>query len=440
MNELLTQVEEFKRQGFNKICFWQPAYNIGGGTYLMCQVAKYLSVNTDLDVYFLDFPNGYPTQMLMGSDVQIIDYYEGETEFAIKEPCVVFTNSTRVVQLQHMNPKNKLLFWHYETVRCGWDSVLVRYETKDFLELTKEKNAMIFHDWSSRNIFLRQYGIDYQNQSYLSVFLPPKKKILRKFDMISNDEIHIVWIGRISNDKRYSIYNVIDNYVKYKTKRKKFFHIVGDGWKLDELKEYAAKYGKGIRFDFRGSIPKDKLDDFLFTHADVVFAMGLSAIEGAAMQIPSAVVQIDLKPIRDNQFYWLFDTKEYCVGILNEQKEDFDIHYSTFNEMMDDLCYRGQKKEIAKQCYKFYQENFSDFDDVVARFMQYVNDSSMTAADLEKCITYMPYTLINVTQKKLFKWIVSETVDFVDRRDYYKNGVLKRTEPLVIPPKEEGDE
>ncbi len=428
--KIQTLVKKIKEQGFKKICFWMPAYNVGGGSYYLCELAKYLAENTELDIYYMDFPEGYPTSLLKDSRVTILDYYDDGIDFCIQEPCVIITNSTRVIQLKRMNSKNKILLWHYETAPSGWDLVLIRGEAREFLELTKKENAMVFHDWSSRNIFKQQFNIDFENKSYLSMFLNDKEEPLSNFDLIDPDEINIVWVGRISHEKINSIYNIMDNLAKYPTNRKKVFHIVGDGWCMNALKKYSQKYDDIIQFNFMGTIPKSELDEFLKNHADIVFGMGLSVIEGAALRIPSVVVQLDTKPIKDDDFYWLFDTKEYCVGILPSQKKDFDIEYTKFEYMLKEIYLNNQKETIARECYKYYMDQFGNFGDIVCRFLTYVIDSSLTADKLQKCIKYMPYCSIAVTQKKLLNKVVSEEIKFNDRIDIYKNGKLKSSKML----------
>ncbi len=305
-SEISRLVDEIKAQGYRKICFSIPAFNVGGGTFYLCELAKYLVENSDLEVYYIDFKDGYPSQLLEGSGVKILEYNKDDIDFPITEPCIFVTNSTRVIQVKHMNPASKLLFWHYETVPCAWDKVLIRNETRAFLELCKQEKAMVFHDWSSRNIFMQQYGIDFTEQKYLYMFLTPKPRLNERLGMIHPGEINLLWLGRAGTEKVQSIYTIIRCYAAYKTKKKKIMHIVGDGIRIAELKKYAKGFEKQIKFVFTGTIGKEELDEYLMNHADVSFAMGLSAVESAALKIPSVVVQLDTKPIKDDGFYWIF--------------------------------------------------------------------------------------------------------------------------------------
>jgi len=428
MKKIKDLVNTIKEQGYKKICFWIPAYNVGGGTFYLCEIAKYLASETDLEIYYMDYLEGYPSSLLKDTNVTMLEYKEEDLDFCLQEPCVIVTNSTRVIQMQRMNPQNKFLFWHYETVPCAWDIVLIREETKRFLELANKENTMVFHGWSSRDILNRQYNIGYEKQSYFYMFLSAKEKIQNNQGLISPDEINVVWVGRAGNEKIYSIYNIIDNLAKYQTEKKKKFHIVGDGWRMNDLKKYAEKFKNKITFDFPGTIPKDKLDDYILKHADVTFAMGLSSLESAALKVPSVVVQLDIKPIKDDAFYWLFDTKEYCVGILPSQKNDFDVNYVTFAEIMDSIYRYGKKNELAQKSYNFYLQNMSNFEDIIERALIYISESTLTADKLLKCIGYMPYMQIKVKQKKLFNLVLSEEIQCGDVSDkvFFRKFVKKK--------------
>ena len=418
-------VNKIKSQGYKKICFWMPSVAVNGGVHYMCKLAKYFDENTSLEVYYMDYKDGYARAILNETNVKFLDYIEEEVKFSIKEPCIIFVNSTRVIQLKNMNPKNKVLFWHWETARCAWDKLLLRNETSKLLKLIKNQKAMIFHDWSSRNILNRQFNTGFKNKSYLSMVIDKKDIIADPSSFINEDEINIAWIGRISTDKVYALYNIIDNLANYKTKKIKVLHIIGDGLRYEDLKKYVKKYSKQIVFKLVGIIPNEQLGDYLINNADIVFAMGLSAIESASIRIPTAVVLLDTKPFKTEDFFWLFDTREYCVGITPEQKTDYNVKYTKFKTMIDEVFECGHKKQIANKTYDYYIDNFSDFNAVMIRFLTYIIKCSLTADKIRDCIRYMPYSLIRVTTKKFLNRVLSEKVEFNGQVDKYVNGKLK---------------
>lgn len=413
--ELLRSVETLKAQGYNSICFWLPAYDVGGGTYYLCQLAMYLKEHTDLNIYYMDYFGGYPSQLLQDSEVTVLEYREEDAQFPLEEKCVIVVNSTRSIQLKKMNPENKLLVWHYETARCAWHAVFLLNETQRFLELCLKENAMVFHDWSGKDAIEQDCGCEFP-PAYLPLFLPPKPQTTPR-KLINNHEIHLVWLGRFNKEKIYSLFNIIDNYAAYQTTRRKVMHIIGNGrWRAD-VERYIGKFKDKIDFEMAGTIRKDKLDSYLLKNADIVFAMGLSSFEGAALHIPSAIVRLDTQEIRGDEFWWVFDTKEYCAGILPSQQGRFKIQYSHFRDMLDDICEYGMKEELGEKCYQYFNENLSSYDDVVIGFLNSSAKSSLTMDKLEKCITYIPYNHLRVIKRRFLLWELPPKIIFEGWRE-----------------------
>lgn len=406
--KLYSLEQEIQKQGYETICFWLPAFNTGGGTYYFCELAKYLRAHTHFDVYYMDFKDGYPSRLLENTEVKILEYNEEEVEFPLHDKCIVVTNSTRAIQLTKMRPDNKLLFWHYETVPCSWDSVFIMNEGSAFLELCRQKKAMMFHDWSSWDILSQDCGKEYEKK-YLALFLP-EKRIRADTALINENELNIAWLGRLAPEKIYSLFNLIDNIDLFDTNKKKNIHIIGDGRSRDLVEKYIKKYSTKMNFTLTGIIPKDKLDEYLINHVDIVFGMGLSALEGAALAIPSVIVKLDIKPFSGNEFIWLYDSKEYCVGILPSQRERFDVNYSNISDILDPLFLFNNKKQYANKCYEYYLKYHASIEQAVVAFLKALIDSEMTMADLEACIKYIPYNHVQVTKKYLFRKLIAQNI------------------------------
>lgn len=410
-------VQKFRKAGFQNICFWLPTYNLGGGTLYYHKLACYLLEHTSMQVYYMDYEDGYAAERYKDSGIVFLKYDENEKEFPIKEKTLIVVNSTRAIQLKRMHPENKILLWHYETTPCAWHLLYLLDEYLDFLQMCKEKNAMVFVDWASRNSIKKQYSnIQFENKSYLHICLPEKEVLQSPSAMIKDGEIHITWLGRVSAEKLQSIYYLIDNLANYKTNKKKILHIIGDGFKMGDLKKYITRYQGKIHFDLVGSIPPDKLDDYLKANTDILFAMGTSCVDGAALKIPTAVVLLDYKAIKSDLFFWLHDTQEYCVAVMPSQVKEFHINYSHFSDMLDDVFERGQKGALAEMSYQYYKEYFSNYDKLVYDFLTYIDNSELTMKELKKCIRYIPYNTIKVRQTEFLGRKMPKKV--INRREF----------------------
>ena len=134
-SDLQQVVNSLKAQGYNDVVFFQPALNIGGGSLVEANLAKCLARNTDLHIYFCDYPDGFGAYNCKDEpSITILTYKENDIQFPLQKKCVVFTNSTRLILLKNMHPESKILFWHYETVQCTY-----RWRNKKIFAIGKRK-------------------------------------------------------------------------------------------------------------------------------------------------------------------------------------------------------------------------------------------------------------------------------------------------------------
>lgn len=411
--------DDIKKQGYSSVCFWMPCYNVGGGSRYLCNLAIALSQYTNLKIYYADYKGGYPSQILKDTKgVEIVEYRDDDLVFSIKEPTIIFTNSTRIIQIKKMNPKSKVLFWHFETIPCGWHLLFFNREQNKYIKAVKKHNAIVYHDWSGRDILSDQFKISLENKEYLEMCsnyklnddVVPQKR---------HNEINIAWLSRLGAEKIYSLINIIDNFAKYKTTKIKRLHIIGDGLFRSVVEKHASKYKSQIQFIFKGTIPHDELDQYLIKNVDVVFAMGLSVVECAAMKIPSVFVQLSLKKFSDDAYYWLYNTKEYCVGITTDEKPRFDAISSSMEEILDAVSDRESQKEVGNKCYDYFVQYFNDFDNVVIKFMTYLKNTSLTYKEIKRICKYTPYSCVEQIDYKMCKVPFYRRTKFGDRIRYY---------------------
>lgn len=395
-------VQQIHKQGFSSICFWLPTRSVGGGTFLFCELCDYLIKNTDLTVYYVDCPDGYAHSLLENNtQINIINYDPEEKEFPIKEPLLVFTNTTRIIQIKNLNPRSKFVFWHWETNPVGWNSLFLLNETNRYAKEIIKNKAVVFHDWSSYSMFEKQLHVPILTPNYFPVFLPHALSEKQGHKIISEREINIAWVGRLSHDKVNSLNNIITCFAKYKTEKIKRFHIVGDGLCAKTVYEHAKKYYNQMEFIFTGTIPHEELGEYLEKKIDVLFAMGTAILDGAALSLPSVVVTLSEKPFYDDDFYFLPNTKDYCVGITTSQKKDFKVQYIKFNEIINRII-SGEKEAIGRNCYRFFIKNYCSYYDRAYSLLSFFIHSTFTMKKLKQIFKCIPYNQIQV-KSYLFK-------------------------------------
>ena len=418
--EIQKLIKDIKAQGYESICFWLPAFNVGGGTYYLCKLAQYLVKNSDLKIYYMDYPNGYPSNLLSETpEVKILHYDEKNLHFPIKEKCAIITNSTRVIQIPNMRSDNKLLFWHYETIPCGWDVVLIDNEAKNYMKLAKKNKAMVYHDWSARNSISMYKNSNFKNKDYLHLYTAPKE-IFANENIINKEEINLCFLSRLAPDKKESLYYLIENYARYRTVKKKRLHVIGDGRSKDEVHNFCKKYENEIEFIFTGTIQRENLDEYLINNVDIVFGVGTCVLEASALKLPSVAMIMSSKKLNEDEAYFAYNTKEYSMGILDIQKKDFKIKYSKIKEIIDAVYGVKNGKAIeGEKCYQYFMDNHGDYDNIVSKFLTFIKNTTLTYKKLKKCIHFTPYSTITVEKVGSNKLPILKKIAYANVTRYY---------------------
>lgn len=424
-NEIQKLVKEIKEQGYENICFMIPTLNIGGGSFIEAKLAEYLADNTDLNIYFYDYKDGYGEYLLKDNPKVVkLTYKDNDIVCPLQEKCILITNSTRVVLLKKMHPESKILFWHYETIKCAWDTVLIDKETKKFLELVKKANAMVYHDWSGRDTLSKSSNVNFMNKDYIHVVIPTKDKECFR-DNLVNNEINICFLSRLAPDKIQSLFYLIKNLASYKTNKKKKLHIIGDGIVRHKVEKFCEKYSNEIEFIFTGSIDRECLDDYLVNNIDLLFGVGTCVVEGAALKIPSAILLIDSKEFLERDAIWLYNSKEYTVGILEEEKDDFNVKYTSIHDMLNSIYEFNKKYEKGDKCYQYFIDNHSNYDELIRNFLSYLKNTTLTMKKIEKCIKYIPYQKYSFKLWSILGIPIIKKTEYLGKTKYLLFGLIQ---------------
>lgn len=417
-NEQMKQiVENLQQQGYKNIAFFHPAYNIGGASFIEAQIARYLAENTSLNIYYYDYLGGYGAFLLKDvPNIKVLKYVENDEYFPLNEKCVLFTNSTRCILIKKMHPESKILFWHYETNPCAWNSVLISNETRRYLKLVKKEHAMVYHDWSGLDSLNYYTDMDFNNHEYVNITVDKPHDNVSYH--IKSDSINLCFLSRLAPDKIYSLFYLIENINNYTTNKKINLHIIGDGIKRKEVESFCKNYSQRIKFIFTGALSRDDMRKYLTENIDCLFAVGTSVLEGAVLGIPSAILLMSNSPIKENTALWLYNSKEYVVGITVDEKSRFNVQYTDISKMIDDV-YAGKAVEIGKKCQEYVKTYHQDLPDLSFRFLKYVEKTKLTYKKLRKCIKYTPYNLYKVS---LFKVL---NIPFVKKESFANKCIYK---------------
>lgn len=307
------------------------------------------------------------------------------------------------------------------------ESLIFSGRRKKYIINASQQNALVFNDWSGRNQMEQQFQTNFVPY-YLPVILESGKD-QPKCKTIGRDEINLGWLGRLTADKIFSLYNLIDNFEAIQISGKKRLHIIGDGQYYKQIQAYCNSQIKSIEVIMVGTlqknIPEEQIEEanicplyqYLSSQVDILFAMGTSVLEGAALGIPSVSVFLDTKRFYENSFSWIFDAKEYCLGVTNQQKNNYDIPCYTLEEIINTV--KKDKTALGERCRQYYQKNHSNLTQNMKTLLTFARDTKLTIAQHIKLLKYVPYNAMTITQLKSAGILIGAVIHFANHT-YYK--------------------
>lgn len=350
------------------IVFYYPSKIIGGAELLFIRNAIHLSIETEHIIYYVDYPDGISIGLLQDSSVKLIEYKRCKT--------VIPSNSLLVAQLNQISNYDNLflksdnvryLFWgiHPHNLR-NWiywhGKCLISDIAKKRIGITLSRlndlGVVQFMDYVNYKTNDDLFSIGKDDVSYLPVSVDdvcfvekPRKGLL------SENEIHFAWVGRICDDKYKTILTLMNEIEAYCCSKTKILHVVGNGQYYDIIKGYASKMTYKIIFE--GTIFPDKLGDFIRTKTDIGLAMGTSNLEFGCRGVP-AILKGGVDDVRNagysKDYILTNEIKGYSLGAF----ENFSMQNQaerTFKEKVDLIL--NDYSNIAKKCYDYTKENHS---------------------------------------------------------------------------------
>lgn len=245
-----------------------------------------------------------------------------------------------------------LLFMHPQIYDWMAGQVSKRFNFNSLFKLMINNNSYAFMD--KGNLLSVQKRSKYSFQERYFPVVTDKIRDCPYAKKTDNRYINIVWFGRLDGDKIYSLLNFLDNIVGFDFGKPLSVHLIGDGNAKNLIK--FGKYAPQIRFVFNSFLYGDEKDRYLKENADIVLAMGISALDAALLKIPTIVPIVSPGPFRDNKFMFFYDIKDYCLGVAGEDIKDTNIKTYLAHRIITMCC--EESNEIGEKCYRSAVDNF----------------------------------------------------------------------------------
>ena len=138
-----------------------------------------------------------------------------------------------------------------------------------------------------------------------------------------------------------------------------------------------------MRFVFNSYMYGADKDEYLTKNADLVVAMGICALNAAALRLPTVLPEISSGPCRTNKYILLCDSPAYCLGTNAEDIESLGCMTYNATDIID-LIYQGDnKREIGEKCYRYAMSNFA-MENLAQNYLRLIEGSTLTVKQIKR--------------------------------------------------------
>lgn len=352
----------------HNVVLYYPSKVIGGAQLLFVRMANKLGLDARINVFVIDYQDGFLRRQL-SADVVCLTLDELNSNVSLKKftvicPLSMILSIKRFVQLK---TDVNYIFWciHPENtidiLRGGYRLKKIFKKPDLFIKAVNcftypkirkaiaeglKESTIFFMDEPNKTRTLAFYGIESEYEGYLPV---PIELSEQNETLIRGEPTNMVWIGRLSHDKIYSLLFVmrqlnmmgLDGIV---------LHVVGDG---EGMKKIIETDYPNITIFLHGVVPNAQLDSFLSDKKiGLALGMGTSILETSIRRVPTLLIDPSYRAISsDYSPRWVFEIQNFNLGSFQHRigAKDFSEYIS---EGLSD-------NTIGDKCYRYVKDNHS---------------------------------------------------------------------------------
>jgi hypothetical protein len=382
------------------IIFYFPYKGNGGVSIVFINFAKLL-VNR-FNVFIVDFDDGTMKRNLV-PNVNFIDF-----ENVIKYPpnsLIIFQSVAiwRIKDFYKFDEASRFLFWNlhpdnffpyiYDYQRNNrfigkhillklFFSLQKYYRNKILLNLKYliKCNSLTFMDFENFRQTQESFPEVFLPESYMPCFI---EKVNYKTANGNKEIKNFFWIGRIVKFKVHILIHLIkrlneslDHNLDFNFK----LTVIGGGDEMDFLNKQVSIINPKFTIEFMGDIEYQEINNLVLNNCDLLFAMGISALEGARIGIPTVLTDFSNTPILGNyKFRFLYEQSSFNLGlkINNNSFEEVSSFEKIINSAVKNFEFEGNK------CLEYFLKNHSG-ELTLNIFLELIKNVKSTKREIEK--------------------------------------------------------
>ncbi|MDE6302325.1 MAG: glycosyltransferase, partial [Clostridia bacterium] len=373
--------EALKSDKQKVVFFFRKGILAKGDFALYYRIAEYMVNNTDYEIYCVNNSYAEIQKNYLNSGIHFCDIKPDNLHY--------FENATFILGYNQLfflleeigdlkNAKLLLLFLHPQIYKWMKSQVSPRFNHNSVFKMLKQNNAYGFMDKSNLLAVQKHSAVKFEKR-YFPVVLDKIENEWQSLPIINQNEINIAWFGRLDGDKINSCLNFLDNLIDFEFGKPITVHLVGDGNAKERIN--LKKYSPQMRFVFNSYMYGEDKDNYLRENADLVVAMGICALNAAALKLPTVLPIVSTSHIKSNKFILFNDTKDYCLGTNEEDVSDLGCKTYTASDVIDLIYSADNKRTIGEECYNCACDNFS----LEAQAQKYIDLIKNTTLTVKKC-------------------------------------------------------
>lgn len=332
-----------------KLSFFFPYHDVSGVPVLFSRLAPFVAREYGADVEVVDYADGYMAQTLSGRrEVRLTPFRRGVPLSIDGDRLLVMQSILPATMHRELQPQasTRLLFWtlypmnFVQTLipigrardwqaqfpaagRLAGRTVLRRFsrDLRRFIEDLDRAGSLVFVDGTTYRTTCRCLGVKLSPPRYVPTLCPMPLEnpgVARRCQA----PLSVMWLGRLDDFKMpILLYTARELSALAAAGGPAIrFTVIGAG-PLRHLLDDEPIAHERFAIVHAGTLEPEAVDRLLGSDADLLFAMGTSAIEGGKLGVPTVLLDIAYGKVPAGYvFRWLYDATDFNLGSMLRER------------------------------------------------------------------------------------------------------------------------
>lgn len=377
------------------IYFIFPYKGIGGVPVVFSQLANHISKNKNFKCFLVDYKDGYMFKNNTSDDVTLVEYRDTPNSVYLSNNCIAIFQSIKPWSMYKglkFSPNTKIFYWnchpfnlvplvpgirklmqskyYFGKSLVNFPLIFYKLKLRKLIKILHSHKSIAFMDYVNYETTNKFLNVNLSSPEFIPIPYFSNAKENRKIDKLTKKNLKIVCIGRLVDFKYYSLKHFLNDLNKIPKSLDISINlkIVGTGeYKLKLVRD--CKKFPNLQIEFITEISRKESNNYLQKNADLIVAMGTSALQGASLSIPTILLDIFYKnPPNNYQYEWLHkkDGKSlgeiYLIEYPNSKKNNL---LNIIIELFDNYA------EISEKTYNYFK-SYHDIEIVSKKFIDVI--------------------------------------------------------------------